>query len=205
MFLQKCQWMHSNHRANRKRTITNLTLEMFYGHSLLIAISPETFFFEIFFPDFIVRHLQQLVNPVEQAVVVFRPNKFPALGTRISASLFGFFRRSGPRTEPAFRWRRCRSGWRTWIRTEAERIVEDVWKGPETVWPDWAINWTLGNFTKPVATIILLKSPTFVGNFWKSVKIFHFSSEIFFGQLLYQISNFLLVKLARDKTAKLVL
>ena len=31
--------------------------------------------------------------------------------------------------------------------------------------PDWAINCTLGNFSKPLATIDLLKSPTFLGNF----------------------------------------
>ena len=36
------------------------------------------------------------------------------------------------------------------------------------VWPDWAIYCTLGNFSKPVATIILPKSPTFLGNFCKS-------------------------------------
>ena len=32
---------------------------------------------------------------------------------------------------------------------------------PITVWPDWAIYWTLGNFSKPVATIILPKCPHF--------------------------------------------
>jgi len=42
----------------------------------------------------------------------------------------------------------------------------------------------LGNFLKPLATIILPKSPTFLGNFCKGVKIYHFSSEIIFGQLL---------------------
>ena len=35
-----------------------------------------------------------------------------------------------------------------------------------------------------VATISLPKSHTFLGNFCKGVKIFHFSSEIIFGQLL---------------------
>ena len=42
----------------------------------------------------------------------------------------------------------------------------------------------LGNFSKPMATIILSKLPTFLSNFSKGVKIFHFSSEIIFGQLL---------------------
>ena len=33
-----------------------------------------------------------------------------------------------------------------------------------TVWPDWAIYRTLGNFLKPLAAINLPKSPTFLGN-----------------------------------------
>ena len=48
----------------------------------------------------------------------------------------------------------------------------------ETEWPDWAIYRTLGNFSKPVATIILPKSPAFLCNFWKDFKNFHFASEI---------------------------
>ena len=42
------------------------------------------------------------------------------------------------------------------------------------VWPDWAIYWTLGNFSKPFATINLPKSPTFLGNFCKAANIIHF-------------------------------
>ena len=52
------------------------------------------------------------------------------------------------------------------------------------VWPDVAIFCTLGNFLKPLAAINLPKSHTFLGNFCKGVKIYHFSSEIIFGQLL---------------------
>ena len=52
------------------------------------------------------------------------------------------------------------------------------------VWPDWVIYCTLGNFLKPVATIILPKLPTFLGNFCKGVKIFLFFSWNHFGQLL---------------------
>ena len=48
------------------------------------------------------------------------------------------------------------------------------------MWPDWAIYWTLGNFSKLLATIILPKSPTFLGKFCKGVKIFNFSSGIIF-------------------------
>ena len=58
------------------------------------------------------------------------------------------------------------------------------------VWPDWAIYCTLGNFSKSFATINLPKSPTFLGNFCKAVKIFNFSSEIIFGQLLQTFGNF---------------
>ena len=49
---------------------------------------------------------------------------------------------------------------------------------------DWAIYWTLGNFLKPLTTINLSKSPTFLSIFCKGVKIYHFSSEIIFRQLL---------------------
>ena len=41
-----------------------------------------------------------------------------------------------------------------------------------------------GTFLKPLATINLSKSPTFLGNFCEGVKIYHFSSEINFRQLL---------------------
>ena len=47
------------------------------------------------------------------------------------------------------------------------------------VWPDWAIYWTLGNFLKPSATINLPKSFTSLGNFYKDVKSYHFSSKTF--------------------------
>ena len=52
------------------------------------------------------------------------------------------------------------------------------------VWPDWAIFSTLGKFFKPLATINLPKTLTFLGNFCKGIKIYHFSSEIIFEQLL---------------------
>ena len=53
-----------------------------------------------------------------------------------------------------------------------------------SVWPELAIFCTLGNFFKPLATINLPKSSTFLGNFCKGVKNSHFSSETIFGQLL---------------------
>ena len=63
------------------------------------------------------------------------------------------------------------------------------------VWPDWAFYWTLANFLKPLATINLPKSLTFLGNFCIGVKSYHFSSEIIFGQLLKTFSDFFLVTL----------
>ena len=41
-----------------------------------------------------------------------------------------------------------------------------------------------GQLLKPLATINWPRSPTFFGKFCKGVKIFNFSSEIIFGQLL---------------------
>ena len=47
-----------------------------------------------------------------------------------------------------------------------------------------------GKFLKPLATINLPKSPTFLSKFCKGVKIYHFSSEIIFGQLLQTFGDF---------------
>ena len=58
------------------------------------------------------------------------------------------------------------------------------------MWPGWAIFFTLGSFLKPVATINLPKFLTFLGNFCKGVKIYHFSGEILFGQLLKTFGDF---------------
>ena len=63
------------------------------------------------------------------------------------------------------------------------------------------IGHTVGNFLKHLATIILPKSPTFLGNFCKGVEIYHFSSEIIFGQLLWTIDDFFLVTLTPPTTA----
>ena len=63
------------------------------------------------------------------------------------------------------------------------------------MWPYWAIYWTLGNFLKPLATINLPESPTFLCNFCKGVKICHFSSEIIFRQPLQTFGDFFLVTL----------
>ena len=57
----------------------------------------------------------------------------------------------------------------------------DCDKRLQPVWPDWAIYWTLDNFSKPLATISLPKSPTFSGNFYKGVKILNFLVKSFLG------------------------
>ena len=59
-----------------------------------------------------------------------------------------------------------------------------------SVWPDWAIYWSLGNFLKPLSTINLPKYHTFLGNFCKGVKIYHFSSEIHLGNFYRHLAMF---------------
>ena len=49
-----------------------------------------------------------------------------------------------------------------------------------------------GQVLKPLATYNLPKSPTFLCKFFKGVKIYHFSSEIIFGQLLQTFGDFFL-------------
>ena len=44
--------------------------------------------------------------------------------------------------------------------------------------------YTLGNFLKPLATINYPKSLTFLGNFCKYVKIYHFSWKSFLGNFI---------------------
>ena len=48
----------------------------------------------------------------------------------------------------------------------------------------------IGQLLKPFAAINLAKSSTFLGNFCKGVKIYNFSSEIIFGQLLKTFGDF---------------
>ena len=60
----------------------------------------------------------------------------------------------------------------------------------QSVWPDWAINLILGNFSNPLAAINLPQSPKFFCNFCKVIKIYNFSSENIFGQLLWIFGDF---------------
>ena len=77
---------------------------------------------------------------------------------------------------------------KNWIQTSqtGDHLYSDssLYGECSPVWPDWAIYWTLGKFLKHLAIIILPKSPTFISNFCKNVKIYHFSCGIIFGQLL---------------------
>ena len=50
--------------------------------------------------------------------------------------------------------------------------------------------WTLGNYSKPLPTINLPKSPSYLGNFCKGVKIFNFSSETILGNFYRHLAIF---------------
>ena len=56
--------------------------------------------------------------------------------------------------------------------------------GLGTMGPDWSIYWTLGKFLKPLATIYLPKSPTFLGNFQRDVKSSIFLLKLFLGNFI---------------------
>ena len=79
--------------------------------------------------------------------------------------------------------------WRLFLVINTQACCLDL-RGLTRVWPDWAIYWTLGDFLKTLATINLPKS--LLGNFCKGVKIYHFSSEIIFGQRLLTFGDFYL-------------
>ena len=54
-----------------------------------------------------------------------------------------------------------------------------------------AIYWTLGRFFKPLAKINLPKSPTFLANFCKGVKIIHFLVKSFLGNFYRHLAIFI--------------
>ena len=68
------------------------------------------------------------------------------------------------------------------------KIRSPIWS--YSVWPDCAIYWTLGKFLKHLATINLPKSLTFLGNFCKVVKIYHFYSAIILGNFYRHLAIF---------------
>ena len=66
------------------------------------------------------------------------------------------------------------------------RTADDTW----AVWPDWVNYCTLGNFSKSMATIILPKLPTLLGNFLKMTKSFMFPVESFLGNFYRHLVTF---------------
>ena len=58
------------------------------------------------------------------------------------------------------------------------------------VWPDWAIFYTLGNFSMPGAIIILPISPTHSRQFLLRCQNLSFTRGILLGQLLWTFGNF---------------
>ena len=62
----------------------------------------------------------------------------------------------------------------------------------QTVWPDLAIYYTLGNFSKPGQQVFCQNGQHIFGNFCKGVKIIYFTREILFGQLLQTFGDFLI-------------
>ena len=56
------------------------------------------------------------------------------------------------------------------------------------MWPVWAI---YSNHLNPVETILLPKSTTLLGNFYKSAKIIQLSSEIIFGNFYRHLAIFI--------------
>ena len=64
------------------------------------------------------------------------------------------------------------------LQDEGRNVLATFYPLP-TVWPDWAIYWTYGKFLKPLATINLPKSPTFLGIFVKVSKCIIFIVKSF--------------------------
>ena len=58
------------------------------------------------------------------------------------------------------------------------------------MWPDWVIYWTFGNFLKPLATINLPKSLTFLGIFVKVSKSLIFLVKSFLGNFSRHLAIF---------------
>ena len=78
-----------------------------------------------------------------------------------------------------------------WVSTAHRDVTPSASSRMWTVWPDWAIYCTFGNFSKPIA----INCPHFWSFLGKCVKMFIFCWEIIFGQLLYTFGDFLLVTL----------
>ena len=80
--------------------------------------------------------------------------------------------------------------WVLIMSTDARYRLVDFIREWKPVWPELAIFWTLGNFSKPLATSYLPNSPTFLGIFCKGVKIFKFLVKSFLGNLNRHLAIF---------------
>ena len=69
-----------------------------------------------------------------------------------------------------------------------QRSTTYTWMAP--VWPYWAIFCTLGNFIKACGNNNLAQIAHILRQFFKGVKIFHFSCEIFFGNFYRHLATF---------------
>ena len=78
-------------------------------------------------------------------------------------------------------WMLLRQHWLLSIQAAGHTLTANCQSSTVAVWPDWAIYWIFGQFLKPLARINLPKSPALFSNFFKGVKIYHFSSEIILG------------------------
>ena len=56
--------------------------------------------------------------------------------------------------------------------------------GTDAVWPDWAIFFNFRQLFKAFGNNLFAQISHILRHFFKGVKIFNFSSEIIFGQLL---------------------
>ena len=78
-----------------------------------------------------------------------------------------------------------------WVRKTSSHFNHATFpSSPHSMWPDWAICCTLGNFLKPWATNILPKLPTFFVNFCNGVKIFNFLLKSILGNFYRHLANF---------------
>ena len=69
------------------------------------------------------------------------------------------------------------------------RPQERIWFCSLPAWPDWVIYWTLGNFLKPLAAIILPKLSTFLGNVSKANLSF-FKWTHFWATFIFTFGDF---------------
>ena len=78
--------------------------------------------------------------------------------------------------------------WKNRICFIAYRASKPCGKWP--LWPDWAVFCFLGKHSKLATSIILAKSPTLLGNFWKVSKSFIFLVNSFLGNFYRHLAIF---------------